>query len=87
MSLKSAPYYWLECDDCGEKSTEGGDYTAWSDHGAAESDAEVSDWYVEDGHHWCEACRHKHICIECDKVTDDLDDDTACPECREGGAE
>jgi hypothetical protein len=55
MSIKSAPYYWIECDqpDCGEKSTEGGDHSAWSDINGAEEDAYNSDWGMADGKHYC----------------------------------
>lgn len=56
MSVKSAPYYWLECDGCGAKSTEGGDHSAWSDVNGAKEDAEGSDWSVEGGAHYCDGC-------------------------------
>ena len=58
MSVKSAPYYWLECDEpgCGAKSTESSEHTAWSDLDGAIGQAEGADWQVEDGHycdiHW-----------------------------------
>lgn len=57
MSVESAPYYWLVCDhpDCGEKSTEGGEYTAWSDQDGAMEDAFNSDWTItSDGKHYCD---------------------------------
>ncbi len=46
MTLKSKPYYWLECDGCGAVSTEGGDFTAWGDSGVAEDEADGSDWRI-----------------------------------------
>lgn len=57
MSVKSEPYYWLECDepDCGAKSTEGGDYTAWSEVFEAEEEAYNSDWGRVEGKHYCPA--------------------------------
>jgi hypothetical protein len=84
MSLKSAPYYWLECDGCGVKSTEGSDYAAWADHGQAEDDATAADWYVRNGVHYCDDCETKRVCIECDKPASDLDDDRMFPSCRDG---
>lgn len=46
MSVQSKPFYWLVCDHdgCGVKSTEGGEFDAWSDVDGAEEDAYNSDW-------------------------------------------
>lgn len=57
MSVKSAPFYWLICDGCGEKSTEGGDYDSWSDENGAIEDALNSDWVAQDGEHFCFDCQ------------------------------
>lgn len=68
MTVKSAPYYWLECDgeDCNRKSTEHSDYAAWADEAQAKDDArEGSDWQVKDGKHYCDQCRPSW-CRECD---------------------
>lgn len=56
MSVKSEPYYWLECDEsgCGVKSTYGGEYTAWSHVNEAIEDAEGCGWAVVDGKHYCD---------------------------------
>ncbi len=57
MSFESAPYYWIVCDqpDCGAKSTEFGEFTAWSDKDGAEEEAFNSDWTIaQDGKHYCE---------------------------------
>ena len=56
MSIKSAPYYWVECDGCGAKSTEGGDFSAWADAATAEEDAHGSDWTEDNGKHYCDGC-------------------------------
>ena len=54
MSIKSAPYYWLECDACGVKSTEDGDISAWSEVDHAFDDAGHRDWTItNDGKHYC----------------------------------
>lgn len=57
MALKSEPYYWYECDDCSIKSTEGGDFAAWSDKDGAWSEADCSDWL--------ETPEGKHLCWDC----------------------
>lgn len=94
MSVKSKPYYWLECDDCGVKSTEHGEYTAWVSVEDARSEAEDWDgnWVsAPDDIDWCGTCRDKHVCRECDKPSDDLAPEDPenpeywpmCPKCRE----
>lgn len=63
MSMQSAPYYWLECDHagCGTKSTEGGEYTAWSDEDGAWADADGHDWLEVDGKHYCDNHAPEHM--------------------------
>jgi hypothetical protein len=62
MSIKSEPYYWVECDepDCGTKSTEGGEHSAWSEEDVAVQEAYDSDWFIDKGKHYCEAHAAKH---------------------------
>ena len=62
MSLKSRPFYWLECDepDCGVKSTEGGEYDAWSNSYQAFDDADSSDWLIIGDAHYCYEHSAKH---------------------------
>ena len=71
MSLKSAPYYWIECDHpgCGARSTEGGDYAAWADHGAAYDEAVNEDWHVSPSGSG-DYCHHHapDLCCACDEV-------------------
>lgn len=45
MTVKSAPYYWVECDGCGTSAAQG-DFTAWRDHGDAVTEAQGSDWRI-----------------------------------------
>jgi hypothetical protein len=76
MTVKSAPYYWLECDEpgCGIKSTENSEHTAWSDEGYALDSAIDSDWLAVPGEdkvakHYCEDHANKHdpdLLAECD---------------------
>jgi hypothetical protein len=56
MSLKSAPYYWLECDRCGDKSTEAGDFSAWAEPQGAHDEAGNSGWTEIDGGDYCSGC-------------------------------
>jgi hypothetical protein len=56
MGLKDAPYYWVECDGCGERC-EYGDFSAMSDPGQAIDGAVDSEWTDDgDGHHHCPSC-------------------------------
>lgn len=61
MTIKSEPFYWLECDDCGVKSTEDSDYVAWQSPDQAVDNAADSDWLItDDGKHYCYDCEPKH---------------------------
>lgn len=57
MSIKSEPYFWVECDAKGcDARTPGDDYecTAWGDEEQALSAAADDDWTVTDaGEHYC----------------------------------
>lgn len=82
MSVKSAPYYWLECDSCGEKSTEGTDYSAWSDEGDAYDQAYNHDWVRIPAGDYCPDCSPV-ICEQCDEkpATTEHDDTEWCDDC------
>ncbi len=84
MVLKSEPFYWLECDKCGRRSTEDGEFAAWADGGQAEGDAMDSGWHVEGGRHLCEKCITR--CPECREVL--AEGVTVCsdPECAPDAA-
>jgi hypothetical protein len=62
MSVESAPYYWLVCDepDCANKSTEGDEFSAWADESMAVDMAESSEWLILDGKHYCDGHANKH---------------------------
>ena len=68
MSLKSAPFYWVECDtaDCAARCpAEGSEFLAWADEDQALMCSSDSDWTVTDaGEHYC-----------WDHTPDDEDDD------------
>jgi hypothetical protein len=88
VSTASAPFYWLVCDGCGEKSTESSDYAAWADEGEAADEATGNGWAIHtkrgDGEvgDWCEECRPP-LCAGCGEsnATTEYDDDTWCDEC------
>jgi hypothetical protein len=70
MSLKSAPYYWVECDRCGIKASEGCDIEAWRQDWAAYDDASNADFKeVQQG---SEATLH--FCIDCAEKLGMLDE-------------
>lgn len=55
MPLLSAPYYWYECDICGNNSQWYTDYSAWEDIESAVEQAEYADWTISGDrqHAWC----------------------------------
>lgn len=65
MALRSADFYWLECDECGVKSTENSDVAAWGEIEHAVDEARDSEWciiehfVVEKSKHYCSDCRLK----------------------------
>lgn len=57
MSVKSAPYWWVECDGCGERCQHcGGEFTALDDHGDAVQDAQDQGWTTDGTKHHCTEC-------------------------------
>lgn len=91
MTLKSKPYWWVECDhdECPARCPDG-EYegiTAWEDDDCAEQSAQDADWWVQPSawggapRHWCD--EHYHHCV----AREDTDDDRRsgagddCPDC------
>jgi hypothetical protein len=64
--IKSAPYYWVECDKCGARC-EYGDFSAMSDAGAAVDDAVSDDWTARGEQHHCPSCPAIGDCDNCSK--------------------
>jgi hypothetical protein len=80
MSVKSAPFYWLECDACGQSSTQDHDVAAWADEEQARMDATEGDWEVgEDLSDLCPDCASDRKCPECGEPKNV--DDTTCNSC------
>lgn len=53
MPIKSAPYYWLECDNCGGLA-DYDDFSAWKDETSAIDQAE--EWTRDGGKFHCPMC-------------------------------
>lgn len=64
MTIRERPYYWVECDRCGQKDDD--EFSAWYEADQAVEVAESSGWWVEDGH---------HICPDCEPHPPDWDDE------------
>lgn len=78
MSLKQAPYYWLECDGladdgtvCAEKSTENGEYGAWESAGSATDEATESEWVQHEGKDYCREHSYQFRCDDCAEVKEE----------------
>jgi endogenous inhibitor of DNA gyrase (YacG/DUF329 family) len=82
MSLKSAPYFWVECDGCGDRC-EYGDFAAWADADYAIDGATEADWTELDGKHHCPSCPELIKCERCGKEAGPgaADRDDRCAEC------
>lgn len=46
MTLAKAHFYWLECNQCGAKSTEHSEFAAWQQVEGAVTEAQDSEWDV-----------------------------------------
>jgi hypothetical protein len=82
MPLKSAPYYWVECDNCGNR-IDYGDFSALADDGQAVDGALDSEW-TTDGDRWhCFNCPTIAKCDRCGKPAGDQsgDRDYNCEVC------
>lgn len=57
MAIKSAPYYWIECDKCGRRCPpEDYEITAWSDKEGAIACALGAEWSLSDERDLCPDC-------------------------------
>ena len=82
MTLKSAPYYWVECDNCGVRC-EYDEFSAWADPGYAEQGAIDSNWSSQGERHHCPRCPHIADCERCGKDAgeDASERDDHCQSC------
>ena len=86
MAIKSAPFYWVECDGCGTRHKYD-DHIAWVTKDQAVDIAHESDWLIggygdapEALGHYCWECQQPFICNECGEYQT-LDE--PCTECRD----
>lgn len=67
MAIESAPYYWVTCDECGERDYYS-EVGAWSEAEQAELVWTDSENHIKDGKHYCMNCLT--WCPECaDELT------------------
>ena len=67
MTAKSGPHFWLECDECGAKSTDGNKTSVWCGLSV-----------VED-RHYCSNCQDE--CPACESRCKPKTME-ACPDCQ-----
>ena len=79
--IKSAPYYWVICDKCGEKA-EYYEVSAWSEESHAVEYAEADDWITVADKHFCLDCQV--VCAECDIRCAAPDANSKCGKCVGG---
>ena len=82
MSLKSAPYWWVECDNCGERA-DYGDFPAMDSEGDAVAYAIDSEWSKQGERHHCPDCPRIADCERCGKDAGllPMERDDHCPAC------
>lgn len=80
MTLRSAPYYWVECDNCGGRC-DYGDFSAMADAGSAVDGAADADWSCHGEKHHCPDC--PPLCEKCGAPSGDLsgERDYLCQSC------
>jgi hypothetical protein len=81
MTIKSAPYYWVICNNCGKRHEE--DFSAWDDPALALDNAIDSEWTTDGIRHNCPKCPWLVACEECGKPAGEKPDerDEQCQAC------
>jgi len=88
MSVNEVTYYEVSCDEpgCGTETGDLGDYSAWSNRGAAlDQWLDADGQYLPDGSTYCESHR-KPQCDECEEFVP-VDEDRLCTSCRDSDGE
>ena len=82
MSIKSAPFYWLECNNCGTRA-EYDDFAAMSTQAEAIDMACDSEWSMQGERHHCPDCPVIADCEKCGKAAGalPLERDGLCQSC------
>lgn len=65
MPLKSKPYWYAECDNCGERAECYDGITAWEQKDAAADEAIAADWTEQDGRFHCPTCPALDVGEDC----------------------
>jgi len=80
--IKSAPYYWVECDNCGSRC-EYDEFSAMSDADQAVDLAVDGEWSAQGERHHCPSCPYITDCAECrkDAGEDASERDDLCQAC------
>lgn len=89
MAIKSAPYYWLECDGCGTRHEPGGgEYSALASAADAIDDAIADDWSTDGERYHCTSCPTLFVCEGCEGPAGEMagERDYRCPPCFEKAA-
>ena len=83
MVMKCAPFYWVECDSCGELA-DYGDFAAMAHEEDAEEAALGDDWTMALGKHHCSECPRLAVCPDCSATVSGhaaRERDDRCPRC------
>jgi hypothetical protein len=82
MTIRSAPYYWLECNGCGVRA-DYGDFSAMDGEGEAIDLALDGEWTKQRERHHCPSCPRIADCERCGKDAGDLplERDDHCQAC------
>lgn len=86
MTIKSAPYYWVECDECNTRHEPGGgEYSALAKAADAIDEAETDDWTTDGERHHCPTCPGLFCCEDCGKPAGEMagERDYRCLPCFE----
>lgn len=82
MSIRSAPYYWVECDNCGERAEySGGEISAWKEAAQAVDGVVDDEWSIHGDKHHCPRC--PPLCQRCGESAGELsgERDYHCVKC------
>jgi hypothetical protein len=88
VSVKEAPYYWIECDNCGERA-DYDEFSAMDTPDAAIDRAINSEWTEQGGRHHCPDCPVIADCEKCGKDAGELpgERDYLCQSCWDAAEE
>jgi protein-arginine kinase activator protein McsA len=83
MTIKSAPYYWVQCDGCKKTATYMDEYSAWSRESEAIDHAIEDEWTTDGEKHHCSECPTLTECKNCKKSAGELagERDDHCQTC------